>query len=107
MAWEAAWEEQEVDREELTWAEVAWEEAAAWEEQEEAAWEEVAGLTIFPVYFETSNTFLTYTWLQTGQQHSSSFPHSSPHPHCPPSIELVYNQSPLHCFYVTNRRHMC
>jgi hypothetical protein len=32
--------------------------------------------------FESSNTFLTYTWLQNGQQHSSSFPHSSPHtPH--------------------------
>ena len=30
--------------------------------------------------FESSNTFLTYTWLQTGQQHSPSFPHSSPHP---------------------------
>ncbi len=32
-----------------------------------------------PLVFESSNTFLTYTWLQTGQQHSSSFPHSWPH----------------------------
>jgi hypothetical protein len=59
--------------------------------------------------FESSNTFLTDTWLQTGQQHSSSFSHSSPHP--PPIIELVHNKSSLlfthshslhfvHCFNI-------
>ena len=45
MAWEAAWEEQEVAWEESAWEVVAWEEAAAWEEQEEKAWEEEAALT--------------------------------------------------------------
>jgi hypothetical protein len=30
--------------------------------------------------FESCITFLAYTSLQTGQRHSSSFPHSSPHP---------------------------
>ena len=29
--------------------------------------------------FKPSNTFLTYTWQQTGQKHSFSFRHSSPH----------------------------
>jgi hypothetical protein len=42
VAWEAAWEEQEVAWEKLTWEVVAWEVAAEWEEQEETAWEEVA-----------------------------------------------------------------
>ena len=45
MAWEAAWEGQEVAWEEVARVVVAWEEAAAWEEQEEKAWEEEAALT--------------------------------------------------------------
>ena len=38
--------------------------------------------------------------LQTGQQHSSSFPHSSPPPHRPPIRDLVWNKSSFPCFYV-------
>ncbi len=45
MAWEAAWEEQEVAWQEVTWEVVAWQVVAAWQEQKEKAWEEEAAWT--------------------------------------------------------------